>query len=1542
MTSFYFITSVSQKRFDDMSYKISESLTIATDLNTTSTTPYTIQLDVNNLSVVPNNNIFNKFSLLPNADVFLFANNWTFENPLGGTVTFATDPTVVDDVIIELPVTNPSGPYQTWVTDLSGRLEWGDLYQVFQNQRDVCKNPNPLQYPTIGAALGSLLFTDPLTPTAIYVHPGVYQEVDTLTIPSNVYVIGIGEQPVVIEPAWVSPERPLFQFTGGGGNNGLAFLTMDNGTDNAYCVELNDPGDFTLFFKCSFNGWKNCFHANGESSFNYVYLEYVSTNFDDENVGNVSVFAECNNNSFLSVGIENGFFFGPCNNHVHFTGSNLECLYSASTIQNIDEFTNFPYGNGVKVENGGHMTLRGMYIEGMDNAIFVPPDSTLPNIDLLTAGLIFDDNIMNFNFQSNNVIGNFNGYSDYTKTHIPKNSGFFITNTDNNIVTVAKKGGNFSSVKQAIDYIYSNKQPSSTNSFLVTVGPGIFVEDPIQMYQWISIEGENKFLSVIEPSSTTATVLTGNVNCSLESIQLRGATGSGGKLLAYNGSTASLTTFRVQDIFFGSANTLVSLTSDSGPCGFSALQFLISSSAQFHKGFEMSGTTFPFKSVISGVSWFTSTTSPTFDTFIDCDTSSTSYRDKMYFTQLFGGSETLNLGGTGIKIDGATSVVVQGGALAGFNNGVVVPSGSAFGPSVTVGGFSLMNNQDYDIVLENPNTSGLFNIVANTDKVFFDPAITNVTYVVASNTGELDISAKLFQGPIPSAVTWVSEQWQKGGVTGLMSGSLSAVFSTRTVSVSAGTGYVALNTVTPLDQLIRHLEWGNLSVILPAVTGDYYIFIDHNNSLQQSLTQPILTENIVLGRARVEEVTPAVFQIVWLLDETQTALNPVPNLTNAFRSLASPLFVSGCVVNATEVGTNVNITSGSLYWGNQPISPTQLLSANFIGYTPQDVSATATGISYTTGVPRVWSNNGVVTNLTTDEWTKQSIYLSGQSTLEQAYLIIGDVVYPSSSDALTNAAPVAPGFINEAIFKLADVVVTGNNSINLTNDLIIDQRPFLATGGGSSSSVSTTLDHNSLLNLPVGDVHTQYLPANGSRPMTGDLDMGTNDITNAGTYNGVTVQAHASRHQPGGADPIPTASAIEITDFTNSEGTSSFLTRSDHTHAHGMRGGGNLHAVVTTSANGFMSTRDKIILDEATPFALQSTLVRRDVTSSAGFANVELVNTSTNVATRLVTAPSTAANYNFIFPDSVGAVGQILTSQGATGTIWSNNSVFIDPTSQFGDMIARNATDLVAVKIPTAVNTAGGNLQYNLTTGNNLFPQWSIQPFDPIYTMVELEDFIGAATPFASFNWRSQAASGGAIVSGAPAVGNPIGCVQISTPNPNGILLLTRGTTASASTMSFSTTSTVYFEVTVNTDLLVAAGGTSLALGFGNMTNTVAPTQFVSFLFNGTTAGTTSPIVFTYNNATVAFTSAVIANATANQWIKLRFVVYGLTQLYVYANDVQIFTQTPLLASFPSTTRMSPYIRQSRSGAGVSRTSYIDYVHWGQFFNSSRRYTLLP
>ena len=71
------------------------------------------------------------------------------------------------------------------------------------------------------------------------------------------------------------------------------------------------------------------------------------------------------------------------------------------------------------------------------------------------------------------------------------------------------------------------------------------------------------------------------------------------------------------------------------------------------------------------------------------------------------------------------------------------------------------------------------------------------------------------------------------------------------------------------------------------------------------------------------------------------------------------------------------------------------------------------------------------------------------------------------------------------------------------------------------------------------------------------------------TLNGVTVETHASRHAPGGADALTVATPSSI-GTANSAGTLTSFVRADHVHNHGEQSTSTHHAVVSGTINGFM------------------------------------------------------------------------------------------------------------------------------------------------------------------------------------------------------------------------------------------------------------------------------------------------------------------------------------------------------------------------------------
>ena len=90
-----------------------------------------------------------------------------------------------------------------------------------------------------------------------------------------------------------------------------------------------------------------------------------------------------------------------------------------------------------------------------------------------------------------------------------------------------------------------------------------------------------------------------------------------------------------------------------------------------------------------------------------------------------------------------------------------------------------------------------------------------------------------------------------------------------------------------------------------------------------------------------------------------------------------------------------------------------------------------------------------------------------------------------------------------------------------------DENILVIYDGTTWGPMGAAIDHGNLVGLGDDD-HTHYLLITGTRAMTGALDMGTNNITNVGTVDGVDVSAHAARHIDGGADVVD-GDKLEVT-----------------------------------------------------------------------------------------------------------------------------------------------------------------------------------------------------------------------------------------------------------------------------------------------------------------------------------------------------------------------------------------------------------------------------
>lgn len=262
--------------------------------------------------------------------------------------------------------------------------------------------------------------------------------------------------------------------------------------------------------------------------------------------------------------------------------------------------------------------------------------------------------------------------------------------------------------------------------------------------------------------------------------------------------------------------------------------------------------------------------------------------------------------------------------------------------------------------------------------------------------------------------------------------------------------------------------------------------------------------------------------------------------------VAHPIAVTGSIAQTfttllNEINTDLTgFATASLVGGNIRITDTFTgIPVSSVAITDTDLFSTLTNYSSIgTAV------NGGLVNLTAGYYTKHTLYIGGDGTNEQYGLIPGQAEYLTLLLAQQAALPTPPPVFIDNITPIAAIIVQ-QGTANIVE--IVDIRPRI---GFQNASTSAAAVHGNLLGLSTDD-HPQYLLTNGTRTLTGDINMGANSITNVNLVDGVDVSTHQSRHLPNGADPLTTAAPLVSLSLSslNDVGTANSLARSDHSHA---------------------------------------------------------------------------------------------------------------------------------------------------------------------------------------------------------------------------------------------------------------------------------------------------------------------------------------------------------------------------------------------------------
>jgi len=1089
-----------------------------------------------------------------------------------------------------------------------GTVTVASLTAPIDNVIIVQKNPQgpgTQQYSSVVDAIASISGASSVNRYIVYIYPGVYTETQ-IEVPSYVYLIGVSQEAVTLVPSGLGNFINLLD------SSGIYYLTV-SGTDPAQpAVQIHNT-----------SAKLHCIH--------FVDCPRAILCTTDLDATEPSV-VDCESiivHDATTYGImvqDDGDTYGSVANVQNYNSNGasanvvyLDGIFSVFSLTS-SIMTGNSTGNAVRITKG-NAKIQSAIISNFTNGVVVDNDASTPN--LLISDIIYTNCTTNINIQNNLTTGHADGYTQYTKTVVPKEAPFFITNKDQNTITVSHKGADFTSIAAAVDSITDN---SVTNRYIISVGPGIYPEPQIILKPYVSIIGYYASSTIIMATNPLVPLVIGSYYAVLDKITLTSANPFFPPnvycpyLIEYSGDPSG-NNFWINNVIFNSSAGLINITSTSGPVICLCTNTLINMEAIFTNGINITDAgpdQHPITFIIDNLIWSANDVGLTnFDnllTIVSTKSPATGPNIFGVVTNSSAGQIEFPPKGTGFVVEGAVFLTAETCIFSAFEQAFIVNNSTEETKIIVTACTFNVNTQDLDIL--SPNTVGTITGNMDIHKISIVSG-SQVGLSINDPDGSVGFSGAIYQGKNWERLTQISDQIQYSCTTGRIDGQATITpTGGLDIDINAGFGYVFLGPSG--DKYMKYITWGVNSETLTDNALNW-IYVTGLGAPAVSTAEPDNLQNIVLATAKTYGGA-----ITYIQQIGRVVDNLATNIDSTLRNGFGCIVGSGCIGGPGSSLTDraVAITSGSYNYSSITYNPPSEDNITMVG------CCGAIETVPFTSIPLVWDNSGSLVALTAGQWACHALYvLTSLAGTSQYFLVFGQQTFPSEAAASTGVLPNPPATFTGNMCSFTGVIVTAGDTAPLALGRFRDIRPTLSF---RSSGTTASSDHNSLSNLTVGNAHPQYFRVDGTSTMAGTLQLGTNNIVGFGgnLLNGVNLSAHAARHLPGGADALTTLAPVTIS-TANSLGSAAAFARSDHVHAHGSQTDPTLHASATTIASGFMSAADKTKLDASTSAATASTIVQRDAV--ANFAANNVIQNLTEIVTAAGTTTLTVGSPYFLY-----------------------------------------------------------------------------------------------------------------------------------------------------------------------------------------------------------------------------------------------------------------------------------------------------------------------
>jgi len=655
----------------------------------------------------------------------------------------------------------------------------------------------------------------------------------------------------------------------------------------------------------------------------------------------------------------------------------------------------------------------------------------------------------------------------------------------------------FTSVKAAVNAIGTQFPPASPNNqYIIRVGPGVFQEDPFTIPAFVGVQGEDRERTILQSNDPNTDFISMEGESSMQRVTVDGATGPG------SAGVCPITPViaNVNELRFLNNNIHMKIENGVFPArAVSATNITLDSGSQFERAFVVDGDgarTGRAIFFLSSLAW--ATNSPrNFDTLFDLNGAKT-------FTAIQGssvGGISQPLSGDGFRITDGARARITSSVMSGFQTTFDIPN-IGMGPNLTISGSLIQMSDQFAFNIENPNTEANISGTYDIDKISINPNASVAVLALDNNEGRTVQIGSRRAGDSVMEVTNISEQTNYAPPIGGIPQNLAQTDylnpntpSNGIVQVPAGNGYVAENTTGKM----KFVEWSqaNLGPFGPDV--EVSIGIDNDGNPTTGISDG--DNQILLGSV----VTDSNQRIVIVKQIPQLMSHNATKIDRTLRRALANVVDSGAIV--TENSSNpgqLDVTQGRYIFGSDIYQPSGGSNVQWGAYfqdSNNDLALKDEDITKNT-VPDEYNIPGDPNPLQPipgGEFARHTFYVVGEGAYEQYLLQYGQTTYSTLNGAVNGTIPPQPDEFSGNVALIASIVVNDTGGI----EQVIDER---GRSVGEASRVTSVSNHGNLTGLGDDD-HTQYLRVDGGRAMTGDLDMGNNDINNVEKVNVVPTSS---------------------------------------------------------------------------------------------------------------------------------------------------------------------------------------------------------------------------------------------------------------------------------------------------------------------------------------------------------------------------------------------------------------------------------------------------